>query len=126
MSNNMGVPKRLDVGWEETTLPLRGGRTIIMELCRLALIALPILVSGAAAMASEDVKIYPGAMCQPEFSTDEVSRDRNDGRMVNESDSNQIRICPVVRDEEAADGVEFAAITVLGRTSTSSPARSTP
>ncbi len=113
----ISVPGIPGSGSEATTIPIRGGRENISKLCRVALIALPILVSGAAAIASEDVKTYPGAMCQPQNNTDRVTREL-DGRMRNNSGTAQTWICPVVRDVEAADGVEFAAITVIGTTAT--------
>ena len=105
----ISVPPSLGVASAATTIPVRGRREIVTKLCRVALVALPVLLSGAAAMASEDEKTFPGAMCQPQISADAVLRN-DDGRMVNASGSTRTWICPVVRDVMAADGVEFAKI----------------
>ena len=104
----ISVPHIPGIGSEATTIPVRGRRENITKLCRVALVALPVLVSGAAAMASEDAHTFPGATCQPRLSADAVLRN-NDGRMVNASTTAQTWICPVARDAVDTDnGVESA------------------
>jgi hypothetical protein len=109
------VPRIPGSASEATTIPVQKTRRKVAKLCRVPFMALPILISGTTVMASEDVKLYPGAICQSQNGTDRVTRDIN-GKMSNASGTNTINqnwICPVVRDVEAADGVEFAAISVI-------------
>lgn len=110
----ISVPRIPGSGSEATTIPVRGGRENISKLCRVALIALPILSSAATAMASEDAHTFPGATCQPRLSSDLVRRN-NEGRMVSDGTTAQTWICPVARDAVDTDnGVESAQIIVVG------------
>jgi hypothetical protein len=87
---------------------------MIINLRIIALCTLPILVTGAEAIA-DDAKTYPGAMCQPALPTYEVGRSNN-ANMVNLNGPTQTWICPIVRDTMAANTGEFVAITVGANT----------
>ena len=109
----ISVPHISGIG-SEVTIPLQETRRRVAKLSRVALIALPILVSGAGAMASEDAHTFPGATCQPQLSTDPVRRN-DEGRMVNDGTAAQTWICPVARDAvDNNNGVESAQIIVVG------------
>lgn len=110
----ISVPRIPGSGSEATTIPVQDTRRKVAKLCRVALIALPILVSAAATMASEDAHTFPGATCQPQLSTDPVRRN-DEGRMVNDGTAAQTWICPVARDAvDNNNGVEAAQIIVVG------------
>lgn len=71
-----------------------------------------LLAFNTVAMALEDENAYPGALCQPEFSTQAVFRNST-GRMFNTSSSPQNWICPIVKHVRVAEEIEFARITVV-------------
>ncbi|MEQ1559930.1 MAG: hypothetical protein ABL933_13460 [Methyloglobulus sp.] len=78
----------------------------------LVFIGLITLASAKLALASEDEKIYPGAMCQPYSSDTRVTRTYN-GSVFNSSLTAQNFICPVTRDDVGdGDDPEFARINV--------------
>jgi hypothetical protein len=79
---------------------------------RNALLALPLSILGAAALAA-DGKTFPGAMCQPETNTDPIIRDSN-GKMFNIGPVPQNWICPIVRDTIANKSLQYSYIVVTG------------
>jgi hypothetical protein len=87
-------------------------------LRRLALIVFPSLAMATAASAvAQDHKSYPGALCQPRNSTAPILRDE-DGLMFNTGTTDQIWICPVVKDVRAARDPESAQIVAFVREET--------
>jgi hypothetical protein len=71
-----------------------------------------LLAFNTFAMAFEDENAYPGALCQPELSTQPILRDVG-GRMFNISTGSQNWICPIVKHVRVAEEIEFARITVV-------------
>ena len=61
------------------------------------LFGLPLIAFSMSVMAQTDLKVYPGALCQTETSTQSFVRN-NKGMMLNTGTDPQTWICPVVRD----------------------------
>ncbi len=77
-------------------------------------IGVALITFNTSAIASEDDKLYPGALCQPSSNTDAISRTFS-GAMFNASTVTQFWTCPIVRDVNAAGSIEFARVTVIDR-----------
>jgi hypothetical protein len=74
-----------------------------------SLFGLPLIAFNMSVMAVEDVKVYPGALCQSETNTQSIVRNASGG-MLNTDTGPQTWICPIVRDRP--DTIEDAAIVV--------------
>jgi hypothetical protein len=77
-----------------------------------SLFGLPLIAFNMSVMALEDVKVYPGALCQSETNTQSIVRNLK-GMMVNTGTDPQTWICPIVRDRP--DSIEDATIVVRDR-----------
>jgi hypothetical protein len=74
-----------------------------------SLFGLPLIAFNMSVMAVEDVKVYPGALCQSETNTQSIVRNARGG-MLNTGTDPQTWICPIVRDRP--DSIEDATIVV--------------
>jgi hypothetical protein len=74
-----------------------------------SLFGLPLIAFNISVMALEDVKVYPGALCQPETNTQSIVRNTK-GVMFNTGTDPQTWICPIVRDRPGS--IEDATIVV--------------
>jgi hypothetical protein len=74
-----------------------------------SLFGLPLIAFNMSVMAVEDVKVYPGALCQSETNTQSIVRNTR-GVMLNTGTDPQTWICPIVRDRP--DSIEDATIVV--------------
>jgi hypothetical protein len=74
-----------------------------------SLFGLPLIAFNMSVMAVEDVKVYPGALCQSEINTQSIVRNARGG-MLNAGTDPQTWICPIVRDRP--DSIEGATIVV--------------
>jgi hypothetical protein len=74
-----------------------------------SLFGLPLIAFNMSAMALEDIKMYPGALCQSETNTQSIVRNPK-GMMLNTGTDPQTWICPIVRDDP--DSIEEATIVV--------------
>ncbi len=79
-------------------------------------LALALILFQPSAMASEDDKMYPGALCQSSSNLNLIARNSS-GSMFNTSSSdNQSWTCPIVRDSYAAGSIEYAQVIVIDNT----------
>jgi hypothetical protein len=112
------INPRLSSSRRRSTKASTGGLTVLKPLFCLAAVVLPMVTLTTAALAGEDDKTYPGAMCRVITPTAEVADlGKNavglgaNGAMLNFSLVDQTWICPAVRDHMDTDP-EFARITV--------------
>jgi hypothetical protein len=74
-----------------------------------SLFGLPLIAFNMSVMALEDIKVYPGALCQSETNAQSIVRNAR-GVMFNAGTDPQTWICPIVRDRP--DSIEDATIVV--------------
>jgi len=75
------------------------------------------LISVSFSAAARDIKIYPGAMCQPERNSQPIKINTRGGYPANAGTSTQVWVCPAIRDVTASDdaaprGIEYAEVVV--------------
>jgi hypothetical protein len=75
------------------------------------------LISVSFSAAAGDLKVYPGAMCQPEGNSQPVKINARGGYAANAGTSTQVWFCPIIRDIEAGGdvasrGIEYAEVVV--------------
>ena len=68
-----------------------------------SLFGLPLIAFNMSVMAAEDVKVYPGALCQSETNTQSIVRNPQ-GVMLNTDTDPQTWICPIVRNHVSLEG----------------------
>ncbi len=78
-----------------------------------SLFGLPLIAFNMSVMALEDVKVYPGALCQSETNTQSIVRNPK-GIMFNAGTDPQTWICPIVRDRPGSS-LEGVFIVVRDR-----------
>ena len=77
-----------------------------------------LLISMSFSAAARDVKIYPGAMCQPERNSEPIKINTRGGYAANASTSTQVWVCPIIRgvvpaaDVAPPQGIEYAEVVV--------------
>ena len=72
--------------------------------------ALVAVICPTAATAAQDPGVYPGAACQPYYSSNTFRH--NYGGVYNNSSETQDWVCPVARDFEDSGSIEYAQVTV--------------
>jgi hypothetical protein len=73
------------------------------------LFGLPLIAFNISAIAIEDIKMYPGALCQPKTNAQSIVRNAR-GALLNTGNGPQIWTCPIVRDRPGT--IEGAVIVV--------------